>query len=164
MIYPHTQTDPIQRNIFAGQTFGSRFEDLLIVFPVRAIDQKGIGFLTADDPARIGNHFPNFEPDPFQHFIAIGIAETIVDDAEMVNINDDSIHIERFMILVKKFRIVEKVFAVIEICQRIAFRCLDGKPVFKQFNGSSDPGQDHTRLRIRLGDEIRSTQRQGFDL
>ena len=130
----HTKTHTVVGDLFARQTLGCRLEDVLVIFPMRAIDKEGICFLTADDTAFDSDEFPDTFTDPLQHFIAIGIAIAFIDHMEVVDIDDDRIHIGVLVELVVLLGVAIEVFLVVKVGQRIPFRGKDDIPIFGKFD------------------------------
>ena len=121
---------------------------------MRAVHQKNIRLTAADDAARIMHHFPRFLADTAKHLIRVGAAIALIDGAEAVDVQNNSVHRGVPVILVVLFGIAEEEFAVIQTGQRIALGRLNDLPVLRQLNGAAYTRKDNARFRIGLLDEV----------
>ena len=137
-IHTHTQTNAIDRNILAAESVGSTVKNLLIVLAMRTINHKSIRFTAAYNSAGISDHLTNFQTDAAENFIPVCIAEPFIDDAEMIDVDNDGIHFHILMVLIKKFSIMIEKLTIVEIGKGISFRDLDREAVLKKFNRAAD--------------------------
>ena len=153
-IHPHAQPDPAFSGAFVRQKDRRLVQDLAIILSVRTVDHKRVRIPAADDPAGVLHHFTHLLADLAQDLVSVGSSVPLVDDMEMVDIQNNGIHIYIRMILVELFRIAVEIFPVVQSGQRIPFRRLDDIPVFIKFDRTLYAGQDHVAVRIRLRNKV----------
>ena len=150
----HAQAHTVVGILLAGQAHRGVVKDSLIVLPMGAVHQKNIRLTAADDAARVMHHLPRLLADTAKHLVRIGAAITLIDGAETVDIQDNSVHRGVPVILVVLLGIAEEELAVIQAGQRIALGGLDNLPSLGQLNGAAHTREDNARLRIGLLDEV----------
>ena len=131
---------------------------------MRAVDQEDVRFSAADDSAFVVHHLPRLLAHAAQHFVRIGAAIALVDDAEAVDVQHDGVHGCIPVMLVVLLGIAEEEFTIIQAGQRVALRGLYDPPAFEQFDGAANSGQDDPRLWIGFLNEITGACIKALDL
>ena len=117
-------------------------EKCLVIRAVRAVDEEGVRLPPADNAARIRHQIPDSPAHIAQNAVSVSRAETLVEHAEMVDIQHDGVHLHLPVMLVELLRVAVKELPVIQPRQRIALRGADDLPVLGQFDGPPYAGQD----------------------
>ena len=150
---------PVPRHGNAGAV-----KDRIVVVTVRAIDQEGISLAAAYDAARFSDSLPNALCHALKHLVAVAFSVTVVERAEMVDVQQDRVCGGVLMIDVKLSGVAVEKLLVVKSREMIALRPAQNIPILRQLDRAQDTGQDDLLLRIGLGNKIDCAKRQALHL
>ena len=119
-----------------------------------AVDQEGVRLTPAHDAALIAHHVPHPLADAAQDGVAAGGAEALVDHAEVVDVDDDSVHGRFRVVLVELLGVAVEILPAVKAREQVALGGEDDLPVLDKLDGAQDPCPDHVRLGVGLGDKV----------
>ena len=163
LIYAHAQPCLGVFGILVGDSLRGLFENGFVILAVGAIRHERVSFASADDATSFAHSGEKLVCDATQHFVTVIRTEPLVNEAEVVDVDDNGIHVRGAVMVVELHGILVKVLAVEQAGQLVAFGFRDDEPVFVQLDCALDARMDDVCLRIGFGDEVISPEVQAFD-
>ena len=163
LVHAHAQPCLGIFGVLVSDSPGGFLENGFVILAMGAIRHERVSFASADDAASFVYSGEKLVCDAAQHFVAVIRAEAFVDEAEVVDIDDDGIHVRVYVVVVELLGVLVEVLAIEQASQLVALRFGDDEPVFVQFDCALDACMDNICLRIGLGDEVVCPEVQAFD-
>ena len=163
-INAHPQAHAILGRAVVYQLNRGVIHDGLVIVPVRAIGHERIGFPAGDNAIGFLHQAKDLLGYASEHLIAIRPSIPFVDHAEMVDVNENGVHLNVFVELVVLLGIAIEILPVEQPRELVTFRRLDDVAVFRKLDGALDARLDDVEGRIRLGDEVDGAEPQTLDL
>ena len=120
-VHAHTHPYAVLRGIFLCEGCGELLQDRFIVLQMRTVHQEGVRIAPADDTAgRIRDLLKTFG-DLLEHFVAVCFAVTFIDHPEVIDVNDDGVHLRVLVELVQLLRVAEEVVSIVQPRESVSF-------------------------------------------